>query len=138
MQLSPTPLNRLANSCLGVVPAVAGIAYAAQADHGVSRLVAGLVVIAFVVLAVRGYRLGVTCEHARMTVRGYLRTRVIDRERISEVTDFPAVRWTAPSGHQRWTPLMAFRTSPGEFSATRLSKEHAVSKLRRWARRGHG
>ncbi len=96
MQLSPTPLNRLANSCLGVVPAVAGIAYVVQADHGVLRFAAGLAVIAFAVLAVRGYRLGVTCEHARMTVRGYLRTRVIDRERISEVTDFPAVRWTAP------------------------------------------
>ncbi|WP_435285308.1 hypothetical protein [Streptomyces bacillaris] len=109
-----------------------------QADHGVLRFAAGLVVIAFAVLAVRGYRLGVTCEHARMTVRGYLRTRVIDRERISEVTDFPAVRWTAPSGRQRWTPLVALRTSPGEFPATRLRKEHAVSKLRRWARRGQG
>ncbi|MFJ9569995.1 hypothetical protein [Streptomyces bacillaris] len=138
MQLSPTPLNRLANSCLGVVPAVAGIAYVVQADHGVLRFAAGLAVIAFAVLAVRGYRLGVTCEHARMTVRGYLRTRVIDRERISEVTDFPAVRWTAPSGRQRWTPLAALRTSPGEFPATRLHKERAVSKLRRWARRGQG
>ncbi|MEV8049104.1 hypothetical protein [Streptomyces bacillaris] len=138
MQLSPTPLNRLANSCLGVVPAVAGIAYAAQADHAVSRLAAGLAVIAFAVLAVRGYRLGVTCEHARMTVRGYLRTRVIDREHISEVTDFPAVRWTDRTGRARWTPLVALRTSPGEFPATRLRKEHAVSKLRRWARRGQG
>ncbi|QCW77441.1 hypothetical protein EQG64_07965 [Streptomyces sp. S6] len=134
MQLSPTPLNRLANSCLGVVPAVAGIVYAVQADRGVLRLAAGLAVIAFCVLTVRG----VTCEHARMTVRGYLRTRVIDRERISEVTDFPAVRWTDHTGRARWTPLVAFRTSPGEFPATRLRKERAVSKLRRWARRGHG
>ncbi|MFB8124077.1 hypothetical protein ACFVG1_01575 [Streptomyces bacillaris] len=138
MQLSPTPLNRLANSCLGVVPAVAGIAYAVQADHGVLRLAAGLVVIAFAVLAVRGYRLGVTCEHARMTVRGYLRTRVIDRERISEVTDFSAVRWTDRTGRKRWTPLLALRTSPAEFPAIRLHKERAVSRLRRWAQRGRG
>ncbi|ATY95417.1 hypothetical protein [Streptomyces cavourensis] len=138
MQLSPTPLNRLANSCLGVVPAVAGIAYVVQADHGVLRLAAGLAVIAFAVLAVRGYRLGVACDHARMTVRGYLRTRVIDRERISEITDFPAVRWTDRTGRARWTPLVPLRTSPGEFPATRLRKEHAVSKLRRWARRGQG
>ncbi|MFD3958260.1 MULTISPECIES: hypothetical protein [Streptomyces] len=136
MQLSPTPLNRLANSCLGVVPAVAGIAYAVQADRGVLRLAAGLVVIAFAVLAVRGYRLGVTCEHVRMTVRGYLRTRVIDRERISEITDFPAVRWTDRTGRKRWTPLLALRTSPGEFPAIRLHKERAVSRLRRWAQRG--
>ncbi|MEQ4609207.1 hypothetical protein ACWFQ7_20120 [Streptomyces bacillaris] len=138
MQLSPTPLNRLANSCLGAVPAVAGIAYAVQADRGVLRLAAGLAAIGFAVLAVRGYRLGVTCEHARMTVRGYLRTRVIDRERISDITDFPAVRWTDRTGRARWTPLVALRTSPGELPATRLHKERAVSRLRRWAQRGSG
>ncbi|MYR95793.1 MULTISPECIES: hypothetical protein [unclassified Streptomyces] len=138
MECSPTTLNRLGNSGLGAVPAVAGIAYAVQADRGVLRLAAGLAVIAFSVLAVRGYRLGVTCEHSRMMVRGYLRTRVIDRERISEITDFPAVRWTARTGRQRWTPLMALRTSPGEFSSIRRHKERAVGGLRRWARRGRG
>ncbi|MFJ9684479.1 hypothetical protein ACIRRX_02155 [Streptomyces bacillaris] len=138
MQLSPPPLNRLANSCLGVVPAVAGIVYAAQADRGVLRLAAGLAAIGFAVLAVRGYRLGATCEHARMTVRGYLRTRVIDRECVSEITDFPAVRWTDRTGRARWTPLTALRTSPGEFPTFRLHKERAVGRLRRWAQRGSG
>lgn len=135
MDLSPSTLNRLGNSILGVVPAVVSIAYTAQADRGMLRLVGSLAVIGFGVLAVRGYRLGVTYEHSRMMVRGYLRTRVIDRERISEITDFPAVRWTARNGRKRWTPLTVFMTSPGEFSATRLPKERAISRLRQWARR---
>lgn len=138
MDLSPSTLNRLGNSILGVVPAVVSIAYTAQADRGVLRLVGSLAVIGFAVLAVRGYRLGVTYEHSRMMVRGYLRTRVIDRERISEITDFPAVRWAARNGRKRWTPLTAFMTSPGEFPATRLPKERAISRLRQWARRGRG
>ncbi|WP_234425832.1 hypothetical protein, partial [Streptomyces kebangsaanensis] len=94
----------------------------------------GLAVIGFAVLAVRGYRLGVTCEHSRLVIRGYLRTRVIDRERIMEITDFPAVRWTVRNGRKRWTPLTAFMTSPGEISATRLHKDRAIGKLRQWAR----
>lgn len=134
MEQSPTTLNRLANSGLGAVPAVACIAYATQADTAVARLAAGLAVIGFAVLAVRGYRLGVTCEHSRLVIRGYLRTRVIDRERIMEITDFPAVRWTVRNGRKRWTPLTAFMTSPGEISATRLHKDRAIGKLRQWAR----
>ncbi|GED89286.1 hypothetical protein TNCT6_63710 [Streptomyces sp. 6-11-2] len=134
MEQSTSTLNRLANSSLGVVPAVACTAYATQADTAVARLAAGLALIGFAVLAVRGYRLGVTCEHSRLVIRGYLRTRVIDRERITEITDFPAVRWTARNGRKRWTPLTAFMTSPGEISATRLHKDRVIGKLRRWAR----
>lgn len=138
MELSPSPLNRLGNSSVGVIPAVAGIAYTAQADRGVLRLAASLAVIGFGILAVRGYRLSVTCEHSRLLVRGYLHTRVIDRQRISEITDFPAVRWTARNGRKRWTPLAAFMTSSDESSATRFHKERAIRRLRQWARRGRG
>lgn len=128
-------VNRLANSGLGVVPAGGAGAYAVQAGSGFSRLVACCAVIGFVVLAVRGYRLGVTCERGRLSVRGYLRTRVIARESITEITDFPAVRWTARNGGQRWTPVAAFMTSPGEVSATRLHKDQVIGELWRWAGR---
>ncbi|MFF3885907.1 hypothetical protein [Streptomyces sp. NPDC001914] len=128
--------NRLANSGIGVVPGVAGVGYAVQADGGVHRVLAVSVVVGFAVLAVRGYRLGVTYDHARITIRGYLRTRVIDRGDITEVTDFPAVRWTSRNGRGRWTPLTVFVTSGGEFSSTRMHKERAVVKVRQWARRG--
>ncbi|MFF3419159.1 hypothetical protein ACFYW9_31430 [Streptomyces sp. NPDC002698] len=130
--------NRLANSGLGVVPAVVGLVYAVQAERGAPRLLAVLAVLGFAALAVRGYRLGVTYDHSRITIRGYSRTRVIDRDRVKEVTDFPAVRWTARNGRERWTPLTAFITSTGEFPATRIHKEHALKKLRQWVRRGGG
>ncbi|WP_392972008.1 hypothetical protein [Streptomyces sp. LN245] len=128
--------NRLANSGLGVAPAVVGLAYAVQAERGAPRLLAVLAVLGFAALAVRGCRLGVTYDHSRITIRGYLRTRVIDREHIKEVTDFPAVRWTARNGRERWTPLTAFLTNTGEFSTTRIHKERALKKLRQWVREG--
>ncbi|MFC0600376.1 hypothetical protein [Streptomyces palmae] len=134
MELSPLTLNRLANSALGAGPAAGGIAYVAQADDALSRLAACFAVIGFAVIAVRGYRLGVRCQHATLVIRGYLRTRVIARESITEITDFPAVRWTTRSGRQRWTPITAFMTSSGEISATRLHKERVLGKLQRWAR----
>lgn len=133
MELSPSALNRLANSGLGAALAVVGIAYAAQASTGIERLAACFAVIGSAVLAVRGYRLGVTCDHSRMVVRGLVRTRVIARERITEITDFPAVRWTTQAGRTHWTPITALMTSSREISATRLHKERAVKKLRRWA-----
>jgi hypothetical protein len=132
MELSPSALNRLANSGLGVAMAVVGIVYAAQASTGIEQLAACFAVIGFAVLAVRGYRLGVTCDHSRMVVRGLMRTRVIARERIIEITDFPAVRWTPQAGRTRWTPITALMTSSREMSATRLHKERAIRQLRRW------
>ncbi|MFE1288515.1 hypothetical protein [Streptomyces sp. NPDC058751] len=130
MKRSPSTLNRLANSGLGVVPAVVGVAYAVRADDGMPRLLTVPAVLGFAVLAVRGYRLGAAWDHARITVRGYLRTRVVDRERITEVTDFPALRWTSRDGRERWTPLTVFVTSTGEPLTTRTYKERAVRELR--------
>lgn len=135
MELSPPLSNRLGNACLGAVPAVGAVAYLAQADTGFARLMACFAVIGFAVLSVRGYRLGVTCERGTLSIRGNLRTRVIARECVTQITDFPAVRWTARNGGRRWTPITAFMTSPSEASATRLHKAHATRELRRWAGR---
>lgn len=93
-----------------------------------------LAVVGFVVIAVRRYRLGVRCRQTTLVVRGYLRTRVIARENITGITDFPAVRWTTHGGRRRWTPITAFMTSTGEISASQIHKERALGTLRRWAR----
>ncbi|MFF3563751.1 hypothetical protein ACFYXS_27250 [Streptomyces sp. NPDC002574] len=130
----PMP-NRLANGALGALPVVVCLAFSTQANTRVAWLATGPAMIGFAVLAVRGYRLGVTHEHSRLVIRGYLRTRVIDRAHITQITDFPAVRWTADNGRRRWTPLTALMTSPGEMATTRLRKDRALSKLRAWARR---
>ncbi|GGW51973.1 hypothetical protein GCM10010503_31150 [Streptomyces lucensis JCM 4490] len=134
MELAPSTLNRLANSVLGAAPAAGAIACAVQADGALSRLAACLGAIGFAVIAVRDYRLGVSCRRATLVIRGYLRTRVIPRESITGITDFPAVRWTTHRGRKRWTPITAFVTSTDEISATRLHKERALGKLQRWAR----
>ncbi|MEU1621728.1 hypothetical protein ABZ479_31075 [Streptomyces sp. NPDC005722] len=133
MELSPTRTNRLANGCPGALPAAACVAYATQAPAALPRLAACVLAVVSAVLAVRGHRLGVTCSAGRLTIRGYLRTRVIPRERVTTVTAVPAVRWTGPSGRARWTPVTAFVASPGESTAARERKEYAVEKLRRWA-----
>ena len=135
MELSPSMLNRIANSGLGAVPGAAAVAYAAQASSGFSRATACFAVLGFAILSVRGYLLGVTCERGRLSIRGYLRTRVIARERIAEITDFPAVRWTTRKGGKRWTPITAFVTNASELSTTRLHKARAIRELRRWAGR---
>jgi hypothetical protein len=132
MELSPSRLGRVANSGLGAIPAVASVAYGAQAAAVYPRLGACVALIASVVIAVRGYRLGVTYQNAEMTVRGYLRTRAIPRESITEITDFPAVRWTDPSGRRRWTPLWVFRVGPRETARMAASKERNVAALRLW------
>lgn len=124
--------NRLANAALGVVPAVAGVAYGLDAGSQPPRLGAAAVVTGFAVLAVRGCRLGVTWEQARLTVRGYLRTRVIHREQITAITNFPVVRWRTPEGRTRWTPLTALVTASGELAKTRHRKERSLKKLRGW------
>lgn len=134
MELSPSTLNRLANSSLGAIPAVVGVAYATRASDGSPRLLAWAAVIGLVYIAVQGYRLGVTCDNRKATIRGYLHTRVIMREHITAVSDFPAIRWTTRTGRKRWTPVTAFITSPSETAGTRLSKERITAKLRRWAR----
>ncbi|MEU4496049.1 hypothetical protein AB0F96_22020 [Streptomyces sp. NPDC023998] len=135
MELLPWGVNRVANSALGVIPAVVALAYLAQAGDTLPRLVACLALIGFTVIAVRGYRLGVRCEHGTLVVRGYVRTLVIARESITGITDFPAVRWTTPRGRERWTPITAFMTNANEGSASQLHKLRAVGKLRQWAKR---
>ncbi|MEV6104696.1 hypothetical protein AB0M28_08265 [Streptomyces sp. NPDC051940] len=52
------------------------------------------------------------------------------------MTGFPALRWTAPGGRRRWTPVIAFMTASGESARTAQAKERSVHRLRRWAADG--
>lgn len=128
------PWGRLANSGLGLVPAAGSLVYTAQAPDGYPRLAGCTVLLVCVVIAVRGYRLGVSCGDAELTVRGYLWTRTIPRGSITEITGFPAVRWTDSRGRGHWSPLWAFHTSSGEPTRTTAAKERNTEALRRWLR----
>ncbi|MEW2117394.1 hypothetical protein AB0945_19825 [Streptomyces sp. NPDC005474] len=132
MELAPSRLGRIANSCLGALPAAGSILYAAQTTGTFPRLSACLVLCVSVVIAVRGYWLSVTCENAELTVRGYLRTRTIPRSSITEITDLPAVRWTDPKGNRRWSPLWVLARSPDEIAGITASKDRQIAALRTW------
>ncbi|WP_238431445.1 hypothetical protein [Streptomyces cavernae] len=135
VDLSPPVLNRLANSSLGWVPMVACVAYGEQTGEAFPRAAAGAALLVFAVLAVRGYRLGLSWDTGTLIVRGYLRTRVIPRGSVTAVTDFPAVRWTTRTGRARWTPVVVLMTATAELAGIRDWKERSVRDLRRWARR---
>lgn len=87
-----------------------------------------------IALAWRGYRMGAETRGSSVTVWGLLRTRVIAREAISEVTDFPAIVWTDAVGRSHWSPVLAFQTPPRALSG--IAEHHAacVKRLRQWAR----
>ena len=132
MELRPTAVNRVAHAGLGLVPGVLAAGEGVRATGAADRVTAGVIAVLCAVLAVRGYRLGVRCAAGRLTVRGWLWTRTIERDRVTEVTGFPAVRWTAPSGRRRWTPVGAFVSDGGELAAVRRSKRDNRAALRRW------
>jgi hypothetical protein len=134
MELSPSRWGRIANSSLGVVPAAVSILYEAQATAVYPRLAVCLVLMVSAVITVRGYRLSVSCKNSEMTVRGYLRTRTIPRSSITEITDFPAARWTDPSGRRRWSPIWVFHVGPHETARITASKNRNIATLRHWLR----
>ncbi|GAA2758435.1 hypothetical protein F4554_005523 [Actinopolymorpha rutila] len=135
--LRPLVATRLANGALGlcVVVAAGGV----FSEFGPSLL--GLVLTAAcgsagLVLAVRGYRSGVLCEHGRVTVRGFLWTRTIARSHIVEVTDFPAIRWQTESGRPRWTPITTLMVDSRQLPYVNTHNLRSIGELRRWTRRG--
>ncbi|MGY1499613.1 hypothetical protein ACW4TU_24045 [Streptomyces sp. QTS52] len=110
------------------------IIYEAQATAVYPRLTACLVLFVSVIIAVRGYRLSVSCKDTELTVRGYLRTRTTPRSSITEITDFPAVRWTDSGGRGRWSPLWVFHIGPHETARMTAAKHRNLAALRRWLR----
>lgn len=135
MELLPPLAARLANGCLGALGTAASAAYAAGAEGASALAAAGAVALGSGWLAVRGYRLRVVCADGRVTVHGFLRTRVIPRAAVSEVTDLPAVKWTTASGRRRWTPVTALIGFSGELPGIARDKRRGLAELRRWVRR---
>lgn len=134
MELSPPAVSRVANSSPGILGVLGSVAYGVEAGGVSGRVGAGLAGLGFACLAVRGYRLGVSCESGRATVRGFFRSRVIPREAITEVTAFPALRWTSAGGRRHWTPVGALMIDNGEWAGIMRSKRAGIAKLRRWVK----
>ncbi|MGW2721245.1 hypothetical protein [Streptomyces sp. NPDC001492] len=135
MGILPPRLARVACAAPWAVPAAGAVVFGAGSAHASSWSAAGAVLALSVMLTVRGYRIGVRCEADRLLVRGLLWTRVIPRQRIRAVTDFPAVRRQTATGRSRWTPVTAFMGSAGEPASLREAKAKWLARLRRWVRR---
>jgi hypothetical protein len=126
-------VNRLANAMPGAALIGFGLMTLLHGD-GPTR-VGGILAVLGVVLAYRGYRLAVETRSNSLTVWGMLRTRVIPRAAISEVTDYPAVVWTNAQGKVRWSPVLAFLTPQRALPGVAEHHAACVKRLRQWARR---
>ncbi|GIH11202.1 hypothetical protein Rhe02_92690 [Rhizocola hellebori] len=84
-----------------------------------------------VVLAVRGYRMGVTVQPDVVIVRGFLWNRTIPRRSLVEIADYPALIWRAESGRMRWTPLTAFMSDGSTLGRYRSHSETSLARLAR-------
>jgi hypothetical protein len=130
--LRPQPVNRVANAMPGAALAALGFA---TLLHGAGLGKAGGVGIPLgLLLALRGYRMGAETRSGSVIIWGMLRTRVIPRDAIAEITDFPAVVWTDLVGNRRWSPLLAFQTPSRALPG--IAEHHAAcaQRLRKWAR----
>jgi hypothetical protein len=98
---------------------------------------AGVVLLALVgmLVTVRAYRQGVWCDGNQITVRGLLWTRQIPKAWITNVTDFPAIRWRSPGTALRWTPVIAFWVSGQELPVFRMHADQCMDLIEQHAHR---
>ncbi len=134
MELFPSLAGRLALSGLFVILAIGSLVYEVH-PKGIYLFATAAPMIAFTILAIRGFRIGVICKNSDVTIRGLLWTRTIPRASITEITDFPAVRWLTPDGRKRWTPIYVFRSNSRQLAKTMAMNECNIIKLRRWVKR---
>ena len=120
MLLTPLPLTKLAHASLGVaaVPIGVGLWVDGFAPEPVVRALAAVLVSIGAVVAVRSLRIGVECWDGGVRVRGVLRTRLVPRSSIEEVTSFPALWWRDSAGRRRWTQSCSWATAPVPSAAT--------------------
>ena len=86
------------------------------------------------ILSIRFWRLSVTLYPDRAVVRGYLWSRTVRRDRVTEVSDLAWMVWTTAAGRRRRTPLTAVWVNG---SALPRYAKHAAKCLQRaqmWAR----
>ncbi|ADB29428.1 hypothetical protein Kfla_0304 [Kribbella flavida DSM 17836] len=132
-------LSRVAQAGLWLVVGVGIVA--ALLDGAGARswvpAVAVVVIAASGVLAVRAYRVGATYGPDGIEVRGYFRTRRIQRNQVTQVTDFPAVRWKDTNGKPRWTPISAFSGSSGQLRMIERHNAVCLALLQLWDEERH-
>jgi hypothetical protein len=105
----PLPETRVANTLPGLVLAAVCVNVLLEGNDVPGLIVLAGLVIGMVV-AVRGFRTGVVVADGRVTVRGFCWSRSVPVRDVVAVTrgTLPLLLWRAPSGRDRWSPIVAF------------------------------
>jgi hypothetical protein len=94
-------VSRIANAVPGVAVLVVGSGLSLDGPVAPSGPGVVVSVLVGVLLAVRGYRLGVDCRDVVVVVHGLLCSRRIPRAALTAVTIFRALRWRDGRGRTR-------------------------------------
>ena len=131
------PLARVAHASLGVAAMALGVGIWVDgfALEPAASVLAAVVVGIGAVVAVRSLRIGVECRDGTVRVRGLLRTRLVTKTSIEELTGFPALRWRDNAGRGRWTPIAFLGDNPGALSRYKRHNDAELDRLRRWIAR---
>jgi hypothetical protein len=140
LRLRPLLVTRFANAFGGlVIPFIPFVVLLQEwnPDDSTASAIAIPVGLVSLVLAVRGFRLGVMCGPVTVTVRGYWRSRTIP---IADVLDLHeplllSIRWRDRRGRRRKTPVLAFSTPRKTFPFVAQHAESSVEQLQHWINR---
>ena len=128
VELRPLLVSRFANLVPGALVLVLGLWGGFAGD--LPWLVAAVPAVVGAVLAVRGYRLGVTITDRDLVIHGLVLTRTIPRGLIAGVTDWPEVVWRSPLPGPQHSRIVAFRNSASALRAIRRHNAECVATLR--------
>lgn len=98
-------------------------------------MLAALLLVASAYVVARSFRMRVCLSDGKLEVCGWLWSRTIAASAVTEVTDFPAIRWRDASDRQRWTPIIGLMSSGRELGFITRHNDEQVRHLRRWVKR---
>lgn len=133
-ELGLRPETQRFSPIAGVVCLVIAGAVAALGDADARSVAAPLLAVWGVLGLTRFPRMGVTLRQSDMTVRGLMWSRTIPRDRIVDITFWPCVKWIAPSGRTRLTPITVFAFGVLTPYSERQEKhdDRCVDEIRDW------
>lgn len=137
MILRPLFVARLAHAVLGAAVAFAGIGVHTDIKGAGGAVLAGLLFLASAYIAARSLRMRVRLGDGRVEVFGLLWSRHIPASAVTEVTDFPAIRWRAAGDRPRWTPVTGLMSQGVELEFIARHNREQVRHLRQWVKGQH-
>ena len=132
MDLKPLLVNRVLNAVGWLL--IISLPIGALLESELSGKVLGAVLFGVlgVFLAVRGYRAGASYGADEIVIRGFIYSRRIPKVRITQITEFPAVRWTREDGKARWSPIFAFYTGGQVIPSVERHNAVMIQRLQDW------